>query len=685
MPGRRPVHGRETALRGISALMWPYLPLPPGRRRPVVYLQGGAGTGKTALLDTLAERIRQKVPHARAGFAGRRTEDVPGTLSDLAGQLSRHRPRYRRLRFPRLIIGLLVQEADLDLTRYDFEQARRVVDQLVKRRLTGNRFQRLLKQLLGSPPQLSIQLGPTVAVLRLPLNAIAALLGRTFPSRSLRWFGHRDRELTDRPVDTLVELSTWARLARSDPDGAAGREARNRAAGLLCEAFLADLRDAPRRVRRLRTPVLLLDDADAEPGRAFLRTLLAARAPLPPGGRPEPLTVVAAGKRELPEMADAPVRELGEFTAGALPSGAPGPSAAAPGSAPAGGPAGVPAGAGTPGAAPGGGAPSAEADAEYPLWLRHRLSDLTRFDITRMLGGRTDERLATVIHDFTAGHPESAALLAEAALRAPDPAAGVGALLPQDLPAEPDPAAAAAPGGGTVEERLLARLLPVDAAQLPAYARCAAARGEPDGLRLLYHSGLVETALREEVRRVAPWERSGDSGATVLRRLLLRRLGADPEEWAAVHGRLRTYCAEREDRVGELYHRLALGELTPVAEELAALLPQLPGERWLRLLREATAAPFTLAEQRGGTPYEVFTALVAGTPAQDGKGGEVAGIVHLVAALRIIADPAAGIVRDFLYAQTASTLAALAGRSPDGLVVLHRAADDYRERGQRWS
>jgi hypothetical protein len=651
----RPVSGRAAALRGTSALMWPYFTPPPGARRPVIFFEGGRGSGKSALLDALTDRMEQRVPHARAGFSDNRHEDIPGTLSFLAGQLSRHRPRYRRLRFPRLIIGLLVQEQDLDLARYDFEQARRVMDQQVKRRLNGTWLQRLLKQLVGSPPQLSIQLGPTVTVLRLPLNALAALLGRTLPSRSLRWFGHRDRDLTDRDVDTLVELNTWARTARDHPDDPDGQEARNRVAGLLCEAFLADLRDAPRRVRRLRTPVLLLDDADTEGGRVFLRLLLEARAPLGPGARAEPLTVVATGRSELPEMTDAPVRDLTDVTDGTLPSAAP---ATAPGTAGSG--------------------------EEYPLWLRYRLPDLTRSDITGLLGGRADPRLASLIQQFTAGHPESAAMLAAVAARAPSPSAGIGQLLAQPVP---DPAGlqpSPAPGRPTVGDHLTARLLPVGAAQLPAYARCAAARGEADGLRLVYDSGLVDAALRDAVRLAAPWERAGDSGATVLRRLLLRRLAADPADWEAAHRQLLTYCLQRQDRPGELYHRLALGELTAVAESLTARLRTTPGAAWLALVRAVAAAPFGPADRRPETPYELFTELVGGTPVAAGD-GELGQVVHLVAALRIIADPSTGVARGFLYAQTASSLGAVATLPPDGLVVLHRAADEYRDRGRRWS
>ncbi|MDT0341591.1 hypothetical protein [Streptomyces litchfieldiae] len=588
---RQPVFERQTAIQGIRALIQPTYPLPPEHRRPVVFFEGGHGSGKTLLLDDLTARIEQHVPYGRVDFAEPRHEDIPHTLSDLAGQLTRYRPRYARLRFPRLLIGLLVQ---------------------------------------------------------LPLNALAALMGFTFTSRSQRWFGHRDRGLTNKGVDTLVELNAWAQEARNDPAGPQGRAARDRVAGLLCEAFLADLRDCPRRVRGLQTPLLLLDNADQPAGRVFLRRLQEARPPLQPTDHAEPLTVVATGRGPIPEMSEGPVARLEEVVG----------SSDGPGD-------------------------------EYPAWLRYRLPDLTRADIQRLMDGasgrgRVDRRLVRLVHEFTAGHPEAVGVLAAVAARPPYPADGVGQLLAQPVPAADEPDTTAA---GTAEEWLLSRLGAAEEPQLAALATCAAARSETSGLWLSHQSDLVDAVSGDRVRRAAPWAAESETGTAVLRRLLLRRLAArspdHPADWMTVHRRLRGFCEERGDQAGELYHRLAMDDLADVALELARRLPATPGREWLDLLRATATAPIGPAERHLRDPYALFHECVNGMSVVS-LDATATQVVHLVAALRIVQDPLCGVSREFLHAQIASTLSALAPKSPDGLVVLQRAVSEYQQQAQWW-
>ncbi|MFR9724409.1 hypothetical protein ACL02R_13745 [Streptomyces sp. MS19] len=622
-----------------------------------MFLEGGHGSGKTLFLDDLAARLDQHVPYGRVDFAEPRHDDIPHTLSTLAGQLTRYRPRYDRLRFPRLLIGLLVLEQNLDL--YDFERAREAVSELLRQRRSGNWPQRFLREITGEPPQVEIQLGFLVALLRLPLNALAALVGFTFTSRSQRWFGHRDRGLTDKAVDTLVELNAWAREARNDPAGPHGEAARDRVAGLLCEAFLADLRDCPRRVRGLQTPLLLLDNADQPTGRVFLRRLLEARPPLQSADRTEPLTVVVTGRSSIPEMSEGPVARLEEMAGG-----------------------------------------SREPGDGYPAWLRYRLPDLTRADIQHLMDGasnrgRVNRRLVRLVHDFTTGHPEAVGVLATVAARPPYPADGVGQLLVQPVPAAemtatmPPATAPGAPGpDATAEEWLLFRLGAAEEPMAAALATCAAARDETTGLWLSHQSDLVDAILGDRVRRAAPWATEGETGAAVLRQLLLRRLAArspdHPADWTTVHRRLRDFCRERGDRAGELYHRLAMDELTDVALELARLLPTAPGQEWLDLLRATAAAPLGSAERHLWDPYTLFHECVNGTPTAS-LDATATQVVHLLAALRIVHDPLCGVSREFLYAQIASTLSALAPQSPDGLVALQRAVSEYEQQAQWWT
>ncbi|MDT0306221.1 hypothetical protein RM780_04495 [Streptomyces sp. DSM 44917] len=718
---RPPVFERQTVIRRVHALAQPGYPLPGGERRPVVYVQGGRGYGKTLLLDLLEDWVSQYLPSGRADFADGRHEELPHLLSVLAGQLTRYRPGYGRLRFPRLLIALLALEEDL--RPYRFDEARLRLSEALKQRRNGMWPQRFLGELTEQPPEVQVQVPFVIALVRLPVNALVALVGFTFPGRAQRWFGHRDKGLPHKPLDTLIELNRWAHTAREDPSGPAGREAGERMAGLLCEAFLADLRDSPRRVRARQTPLLLLDNADAPAGRDFLRWLIESRPALGEGDRAEPLTVVATGREPLPEMADGRVAEAE--------TAAPDAETAAPDAA--GRAAGRAGGTGRAGA---------------PVWLRYRLPDLTRPDIQRLLddaagGERVDRRLTRLVHEFTAGHPQAAGLLAEVAARragrggssgAPESVAALltcpapqghgrgaaGAGGPWGAGPAADGPRAAGPGRGdphageggararSAEEWLLARLLPVEESGVAAFARCAAARTEADGLWLSHQPDLVAAPWGQRVRQAAPWRASGDAGTAVLRRLLLRRLAAAPGDgrgggpddgpgegpgggpgggpgWEAVHGRLRDQCRANGDLAGELHHALALGELAGVAERLAALLPRTPGREWLALLRAAAGVPLGAEAAAPSPPYELFERLVRDAVGE-GADDTVTRVVHVVAALRIVRDPLTGLRRRLLYDQIATALGVLAAAQPrDGLVLLQEAVTEYREQAAWWA
>ncbi|MCX2971178.1 MULTISPECIES: hypothetical protein [Streptomyces] len=657
MADSRPVFERNVAVRAVHAVMQPDYPSPGGRPRPLIVFEGPHGSGKTVLLDVLAEKLAPHIPHGRADLGDQLHEDLPVTLSGLAAGLASHRPRYGRLRFPRLLIGLLVIQQDF--AHLDFEQARQDVVQLLGQRRHGSWPQRFLQDIAGSPLELGLSAGVVSATVQVPLQGLGSLLGFTFPDRARHWYGHRDRGLTDQAVDTLVTLGRSAHELRGEEPGTERHfAARAQVDGLLCEAFLADLRDAPRRVHALQTPVLLLDNADTAAGRAFLRRLLHARPPADGSHAPEPLTVVVTARDALPELADAPTAPLEHVLEQPASPAAP---------------------------AEGG-----------PLALRYRLPDLTRGDIHTLLtgpAGRGDARLARLVHTYTGGHPEAAGLLARQAARHPEARGGVAGLLECPAPGTDgvadDPAEPA-------EEWLLRRLLAADAPvaeglrwenQVAAFAAGAAARREVDGLWLSHQEDLVDPAWAGEVRRARLWDAAaGGSGTAVLRRLLLRRLAARPAgsavSWHAVHTRLSAYCRDHEDHTGALFYRLALDELTPVAQELARLLPQMPGRDWLEVLRAVAEAPCGSPRRQAMDPYAHFSHLVRDLPepTADDAGGHVA---RLLAALRVVGDPAGGVERGFLHTQISHTLTALALHSPDGLVALHEAADEH-ERQARW-
>ncbi|MGP4110347.1 hypothetical protein ACTWP5_05445 [Streptomyces sp. 4N509B] len=650
---------RQAAIRAVRALIRPDYPLKPGHHRPVVVIEGGHGTGKSLLLDTLAAHADQHVPCARLDFAATPHDDTAQLLPALAGQLHRYLPRYRRLRFPRLLIALLMMEQDL--RNMTFDQARATVTQLLRQRRSGNWPRRFMEHFAEAPGEgaVEIQLPFPFNLLRLPLNVVAALMGFTFPSRSQRWFGHRDRGLVGQAVDTLVDLSTDARLAREAAygDGHGDAAARDRVARLLSEAFLADLRDCPRRVRRLNTPLLLLDNVDVPAGRAFLRRLLDARPPSRSRDGTEPLTIVTTCRETLPELAESRVGRL-EDLAGQTPD-------------------------------------------EAPEWLRYPLPNLTWSDIDQLVsqasaGARVDRRLVRVVHEFTAGHPEAVGVLASTASRMSRPATSVGQLLAAPMPSDDElvrhgaePSATSPTPSDSAGQWLLRRLLPADDPEVDALATCAAPRDEVGGLWLSHQTDVVAPSWGESVRRTTPWSPDGGrAGATVLRRLLLRRLAARPADhptgWDAVHLRLRRRCQDTGDAAGELYHRLAMNDVAAVADELARLLPDTSGETWLTLLRSTTQAPLAVAEEPPPEPYDLYHDLVRRAFDTAATSTE-ARVGHLVTALRIVSDPLCGISRGFLYKQIAGTLSELAPRSPDGLVAFETASAEYGQQAQWWS
>ncbi|MCH0564798.1 MULTISPECIES: hypothetical protein [unclassified Streptomyces] len=653
----QPALVRSAAVRGVHTLVQPSYPLPPGRRRPMVFVEGGHGTGKTTLVDSIVSQVNQYVPYGRVDFTEPERDDLPQTLSVLARQLAWYRPRYRRLRFPRLLIGLLVMKQDL--SEFDFERARSEVSQLLQQRRGGGWPQQFLMEMTGNPAEVDIPMGFATLALQIPLNALVNLAGFTFPGRAQRWYGHRDRELVDDPIDTLLELNTWARDAEADPTREPGRSARGRVDALLCEAFLADLRDCPRRVHALPTPLLLLDNADAAAGLAFLGRLLQARPALRPQERPEPLTVVATGRSELPDMAETTTAPL-EDLLGAAPE---------------------------------------RRGGDSPAWLSYRLPLLTLAEVQTLLSrptgrGGADRRLARLVHEFTGGHPQAVGLLAQVAGRRGPTARSVAELLARPVtenhgePAPPGaggtPAAGREPAAG---EYLLRRLLPVDEAQIDAHATCSAARSEEDRLWLSHQSDLVNTAWGETIRRDDSWDQSGGTSPAVLRRLLLRDLAARPPahhaDWSTVHDRLRGRCRRNGDKAGELYHRLAMDDLSTVALELARLLPDMAGDSWLELLQTVARSPFRAAEHQDLSPNDQFHEQVRDirVTAPDDT---VAETTRLLAALRIVSDPSGGVERRFLYAQISITLDQLAPQSPDGLVALSQAAAEYSAQPPLW-
>ncbi|MGH3663043.1 MAG: hypothetical protein ACRDTQ_14435 [Micromonosporaceae bacterium] len=630
-------------LRALRILMWPNWSENGAWRRPITVIEGTRGSGKTVHLDTIAARIERVVPYGRFDFSRHSHADVPRVLSALAAGLSRYRPRYGRIPFPRLLIGLLVVEHHL--TDGNFEKAREEIKQVLRQRRTQGWARRFFSATAGeielSPP---MRLG-FILRLQLPFALIGEFFDSNASSRFRAWYGHRDQGKSDDPVDALIALNT---AAHDTEDDSGNRKLRDE---LLCEAFLADLRHCPQRVRRLLSPVILLDDVDTEAGRVFLRRLVEARPSLARRDLAEPLTVVATSNGRLLETVEAPVAPVLDLLK-----------------------------------------TDQKPSDPAPMWLVYRLPALSRTDIEDAMTGASgssqsvDSRLARLIHLFTAGHPEAAATLARVASARPSPAGGVGELLSLPAP-DRDPGDPA-----TVQDVLLRRLLDTGEGpwddRVAAFATCAAARTEAEMLQLASGNGLADSSWASELQRLRLWDSDGEPGAVVLRRLLLRRLAARPRDgnanWSAVHQRLLAHARrhDRQDLLGELYHRLADGDLVNVAGELLRMVRERPARDWLQLLHAVVEAPCGEPDQPGLAPHARFHGLVAGQ--QDGP-PDTASAVRLVAALWIVTDPRNGPERRFLHKTIAQELRSLAQLSPSGLVELFREAEEHDKQAKLWT
>jgi hypothetical protein len=424
-------------------------------------------------------------------------------------------------------------------------------------------------------------------------------------------------------VDALIQLNQWAR-GRAEDD-------QRQAANLQWAALFADLRDNFSHRPANRMPMgclLLLDNVDTQLGRIFLTGLIDAQRGAAMQG-PMPLTVVATSRgallarRSAPEVADIDTTNPVNPRA-------------------------------------------------RPTWLRYRLPDLTEDEVADlaavMLHGRGPRHADKLVYGFTGGHPLSTRALLAAMAQHKSDRAGLIDLLGRDVP---DDLAATA----TLEQWLCARLLGVadPAAVLDTATEylttCAAARDVDAAAYLL------PTAVRENVmKRIAEvnlWNRAEGRGVDVLRRLLLRRLAdrkpADRSNgWYRVHARLSMHCAGEEDEAGELYHALALGDLSTVTGRLTARLDG-PGS-WVPLLTAVTQAPCrqpiddaTLDDLARAEPTAAPT--TASPPGPDAAPDPRPELVrHLVACLWTAADPLAQVDRCDLHAQIADTFRGLAAQ-----------------------
>jgi hypothetical protein len=606
------LHGRDAILEIATNLIVRGSPVSGAEQRadrripPVLLLVGPGGSGKTAVLTELDERLGDQ-PHvrldaARIDLAG--PSPVIGLLTAVLFELARHDAR--RWRFTRFLVGRLITEMDLDagnaaLAHRQVEDALARFDPVT----IGDRIAAmvaLLAQQTGIP-------GASDAVQQsLPLLVEGLTRSRWGRRLTLlaghEWYGHRDRKRKRDPVGELVALN------RQRHHG--GEEGRAEVDRTLMEAFLADVRHAVR--RGTVDPVLLLDNADHESGMEFLRALEAIRFAPATDYEHDHLTVIAGGSGALVESLvitndEVPTDDptvVERVRTGRL-------------------------------------------DVKGP-WLPLPLLDLTEPEMLPLaeevgIEAQHRHRVVRMLRELTDGHPGGTVLLMRAALLAGANTACPGDMLARHLPVPPSydkNAAKTKPAADLVLDMFLADL---PAALHYDLITCAAAR-DHDEAAVIAGSPMIGTAFHEQQPLLSTtfWSAREPGGKRVmhplLRLLLLRRLATRPASdrtsWRSVFGLLADKATNEEDR---LHHLFARGDTGVVVERLVASLRELGGRQWLTLVRSLAtcpAYPDVVAAEFERTGDELVDAVTAvlmawrgsADPLEAGRRADLHGVVH---------------------------------------------------------
>lgn len=632
------------------------------RPLPIIVLLGTPGSGKAEALTHFA-RATRFAPSAQLDFAGGGARRPYEIAVQIAFHLARRYRNLARLRFPRLLIGLVA--LGTTLSDANPQQAR---DEL-RQALRAARRRHIDPAQAAAWVEVGVEVGmsgfglpsfpATEQVITLLLRAFEYTPVNSILNRSLGWYAERNPWSAASAEDELIELNRRNRHATAtDADFVDHR---------LCEAFLADLRAAYAHSPTGQNCPALLDNIDhpGGAGPAFLELLARLRtehAAAQPTSH-DPLLVVAtsATTRAVPGPSDG--RPDDPYIRQA-------------------------------------------ADASYEDWLPRpeappgnwwypvRLRDFTEAEVAQISAGHEEETAvraqrpvvrnlratAPLVHRLSYGHPWSVrqlhlaigGLLASGvpehdlngilAARVPDPA---GRTDPERAPRLDALARAYLLGGLTEDQQAAAVRL--SAARTPSAAVNAGLLTDlPEHAR---DNVMVE--LRNRLWLFAPVPEDANTRGGVgpsgylgpppdanrpvlhpwLRLLLLEEL-ADPDggsgvgggDWQQAHGDLRAWHERHHRRLDALYHLLATDRLDTVVSEFTHSFTRAEtaadAANWLRGLYYVTAAPMRRAQLTDSRPSHNAGAL-ARRHAPLAYGDHELGrpLAELAAALWLAGDP----------------------------------------------
>jgi hypothetical protein len=638
---------------GIIRLVEACLKQPPSAERPVVMLLGPRGSGASEAHSALMENFGPEYPFAYVNLGGAQTLLPRYALALLARQLERKLPRYGRSQFPLLTLGLLASDQELRMT--SLVEGRRAIQRQLDRFQEDNEerhgdylaaFFDVAAGAVGAPD------GFSNVALTLLQDALRRgrrrLPGRRFGgkySASAAWYGAHPLIRSQDQWEALVELNLW----RHEGD----EQQQDRLNRVLFSAFLEDLRRNSGRSFMPRSYLLLLDNSHTEYGRRFLDHLIRARHEdaVVAGADCDPLTVVASSNRWLPRW--------GPATGDAWPWQLRGPDRASlqdwhehr---------------------------PTRDSDDTwwYPLRLRDLNLDEVRIRIELQLGSSPElapfTRLSPFVHRLTGGLPRAVHQVLDVLRQSTAPAED-GPGQDQWLRTLPDRTLRVGEETPTLAHAALSDLLRgFGAVERRALAECAALRDLSVGIRVLSPGDLLFGEVRSRWLLLSP----GTVTPTLhpwLRRLLLWELARTPDDWDTVHELLADHFRAERHPVQEMYHRLALGGIDEVTDQLLLRFPSMPAAQWISELNVITSAPNRLPP-RGG-PLELLADLA---PLQPERAVDAASVIRgLVTARWVWSDPLAdpGMRLNDMVADGFTQLSQL--RRND-IVALFNEAERYR-------